>query len=100
MCSNRSDIYGVLVYLYGTANPGVNVTVVYRDEPPTEPGSYWCRVRNGMESVFYIGDEEPRIRTCMGWFSTEQIRDIGFQFGPRVPDPLTCAEIERGSDER
>lgn len=57
---------------------------IWRDEPPTEPGFYWVR------GIKYEWTAELTDNGAWSCHTT------GVQFGPRVPDPETCARIERG----
>ena len=73
---------------------------IYRDDPPTEPGWYWVRPRVGRRE--YVAERNPDgiwDISCGSAYATDVTAAEVVQFGPRVPDPLKCAEIERGSDE-
>ena len=58
---------------------------------PIEPGFYWARFGKSDLGVIRYAEDEPSIRTMMGWFSTEQLSGM-ILFGPRIPSPEELAE--------
>lgn len=77
---------------------------IWRDDPPTEPGWYYVDCE-GITSRS-VPDPPQRIGWLKptGWsipsvgfgLDGEYLREIGINFGPRIPNPETCAKIERG----
>lgn len=74
---------------------------IWSDEPPTEAGWYWVRQCAGKRE--YVAERNPDgvwDIFCGSAYATDVTAADIVQFGPRVPDAMKCAEIERGSDER
>ena len=69
---------------------------IWRDDPPTESGYYYLydddfdegRIAyfNHVSKRWWYDDQEECL---LKWIS-------GLKFGPRIPDPETCARLERG----
>ena len=74
---------------------------IFTTTPPTEPGWYWvrictkCRARP-MERLKHnwLYDDTPNGRCA----TTEELIGLGYQFGPRIPSPLVCAELNWSPD--
>ncbi len=63
---------------------------IWSDEPPNEPGWYYVKYRiHGTTQCRKLNVNDPQFMSYIAKY---------VQFGPRVPDAMKCAEIERGSD--
>lgn len=68
---------------------------IWSDEPPTEPGWYYLRKRR--TGQFDIRKRDQSGDWPVGSFTShDKLMTEYFQFGPRVPDPETCAGINKG----
>lgn len=77
---------------------------VWRDDPPTEPGWYWVDISGAEHDQWATKSQVIGWLKPQGWkipfvgfgLDGDYLRERGVKFGPRIPDPETCAKIERG----
>ena len=72
---------------------------LFTTTPPTEPGWYWVRQENREPATVQLIDPS---RTCPRWLFdynrwdyTHRLVEQGYKFGPRIPSPELCVELDR-----